>query len=116
MPPHATLSPDVMREALSNLLDNARRHAATQIVVEADARDGAIEISVRDDGGGVPWGTGEHIFEPFVSLDGRGGSGLGLPIARGLARQEGGEAWLANGAFTLRLPMMRRDGVKESSA
>ncbi len=53
-------------------------------------------------------GFEERAFERFVSLDGEGGSGLGLPIARGLAQAHGGDAYY-DGAFVVRLPSSRRD-------
>ncbi len=46
---------------------------------------------MSDDGPGVPDEAVERMFERFVSLDGRGGTGLGLPIARSLARAQGGD-------------------------
>jgi signal transduction histidine kinase len=47
----------------------------------------------------------ERAFERFVSLDRRGGSGLGLPIARSLARSHGGELTYEDGAFLVRLAL-----------
>ncbi|MFA9445998.1 ATP-binding protein [Egicoccus sp. AB-alg6-2] len=95
---------DAIRELLANLLDNARRHAATRIeVVVSDASD-AVTVTVADDGPGLPTGSEERVFERFTSLDGRGGSGLGLPIARQIARTHGGGLAYSDGAFRLRLP------------
>lgn len=98
------VDPDAIREALANLLDNGRRHAATRIDVTF-ARNGDIaEVSVVDDGPGLPERVAERAFDPFVVLDGHGGSGLGLAIARGIARAHGGDLTYEEGRFVLRLP------------
>lgn len=97
---------DAVHEIVSNLLDNARRHAASTIRLSM-ARDArTVEIRVDDDGPGVPETLRQRVFERFVSLDGKGGSGLGLPIARGLARALRGDLTYEGGAFVLRLPVM----------
>ncbi|WP_336921292.1 PAS domain-containing sensor histidine kinase [Aquipuribacter sp. SD81] len=90
-------------EVLSNLGDNARRHARTTVRYEVSARDGCVVVAVRDDGPGVAPEHRDLVFERFASLDGRGGSGLGLPIARGLARAMGGDL-VCDGGFVLSLP------------
>ena len=66
-----------------------------------------MEIRVADDGPGLPKGQEEHAFERFVSLDGKGGCGLGLAIARDLSRAHGGDLVYDRsvGAFVLRLPV-----------
>jgi two-component system OmpR family sensor kinase len=103
-----------VREILANLLDNARRHAIGEVTVERRVVAGPdgdqLEIRVRDDGPGVPDGAEELVFERFATLDGKGGSGLGLPIARRLAQAQGGDVVLdGEGAFVLRLPARRPD-------
>jgi PAS domain S-box-containing protein len=80
-----------LREIVSNLLDNARRHARTRIDVLVQRRGDVLEIRVRDDGPGVAPENRERIFERFVSMDGLGGSGLGLAVALGSARAMGGD-------------------------
>ncbi len=85
-------------QIVANLLDNAR-HATDpggQVDVGVRAVDGVAELCVTDDGTGVPVPDRERIFDRLVRLDiGRdrrfGGAGLGLSIARGLARAHGGE-------------------------
>jgi len=95
---------DSLREGVSNLLDNARRHATRRVMVES-FDDGLIAgVRVGDDGPGLPAGSEEAAFERFVMLDGRGGSGLGLPIARGIARAHGGDLVYREGWFVLTLP------------
>jgi signal transduction histidine kinase len=101
------LSSEATKDALANLLDNARRHARTKVTVEVGATPAAVEIAVSDDGPGLPDGTGERVFERFVSLDGEGGSGLGLPIARGLIEAQGGRLSYEGRRFVIRLPNRR---------
>ena len=91
------------QEILSNLGDNARRHAAARIQLVVDAGDECVSLRMVDDGPGVPAELREEVFERFVSLDGRGGSGLGLSIARGLARAMDGDLRYEDG-FLLELP------------
>lgn len=91
------------QELLSNLGDNARRHASGHIVIDLDRGERGIRICVKDDGDGVPEAAAEQVFERFVSLDHRGGSGLGLSIARSLARSMGGDVRYDTG-FVVELP------------
>ncbi len=98
------------QDAVANLLDNARRHARGQVTVEVEATPTAVEIAVLDDGPGLPDGTSERVFERFVSLDGEGGSGLGLPIARGLIEAQGGRLTYEDHRFVIRLPNRRPAG------
>lgn len=94
---------------MANLLDNARRHAHSRIdVVITPGRD-RIELRVADDGPGVPVELTERVFGRFVSLDGLGGSGLGLPIARDLARACGGDLTYEDGGFVLHLPLSEKN-------
>lgn len=103
----APVDPNRVREAVSNLVDNARRHAREQVRVSVDGDGAIVTIRVEDDGPGIPAGAERQVFERFSSLDGFGGSGLGLPIARGVAEAHGGELTLEDGAFVLRLPASR---------
>jgi signal transduction histidine kinase len=98
------LDPDATREALANLLDNARRHARDRIDVTVRRSGDVVEISVGDDGPGLPPGAEVRAFERFASLDGRGGSGLGLPIARAYIEGQGGRLVYDSGRFAIRLP------------
>lgn len=104
-PRRPELDGNAVGEILSNLLDNACRHASAHIEVSLDGDDRHLEISVGDDGPGVAPEAAERIFDRFVSLDGAGGSGLGLPIGRALARAHGGDLTYENRAFVLRLPV-----------
>jgi signal transduction histidine kinase len=98
------LSAEATRDALANLLDNARRHARSEIIVSVTASPSTLQIAVADDGPGLPEGVVERVFERFVSLDGKGGSGLGLPIARGLVEAQGGRLSYEGHRFLIRLP------------
>lgn len=91
-------------EILSNLVDNARRHARSRIELRVDVGPDQVELRVSDDGPGLPEGQIESVFERFVSLDNQGGSGLGLAIARELARAHGGDLTYEGRAFVLRVP------------
>lgn len=106
-PNQVLLSGEATKNALANLLDNARRHAQAQVTVEVGLTAGTIEIAVIDDGPGLPEGTRERVFERFVSLDGEGGSGLGLPIARGLIEAQGGQLVYEDRRFVIRVPNRR---------
>jgi two-component system OmpR family sensor kinase len=88
-----------LEQALSNLVDNALRHAAGTIAIAAFATDRSIAIHVRDQGSGFPPGYLDGAFERF-SMPGHGrsatGTGLGLSIVRAIARAHGGDAHAAN--------------------
>jgi two-component system, OmpR family, sensor kinase len=99
------LDTDEIREAIANLVDNARRHARSVVEVGVAAVDGMAEVRVSDDGPGLREGAERLVFERFATLDGKGGSGLGLPIARGVARAHGGDVVHDKGVFTLRIPL-----------
>ncbi|HUP69518.1 MAG TPA: PAS domain S-box protein [Acidimicrobiales bacterium] len=105
------LDEGAIREIVSNLLDNARRYARTRIEVAADQSDADVQIKVVDDGPGLPEELAEVAFERFATLDPKGGSGLGLPIARALSRAHGGDLVYESGAFVLRLPLTLAGGT-----
>ncbi len=89
-----------LKRAVGNLIGNALKYA-TSVRVEA-RRDGAFaELVVLDDGPGVPSDKLESVFDPFLRIETSrsketGGVGLGLTIARSIARAHGGEVMLAN--------------------
>jgi two-component system OmpR family sensor kinase len=105
-------------QVLGNLLDNARRHAGAggRIAVAVSADGGTATVLVTDSGPGVPPADRERIFDRLVRLDEArssddGGAGLGLAIARGIARAHGGDLRCVDpqdgtgAAFALTLPL-----------
>jgi two-component system osmolarity sensor histidine kinase EnvZ len=86
------LRPDAARRALTNLVDNARRHAR-HIRLGVEQLDRAVQLIVDDDGPGIPADRRESVFRAFESGPG-GGTGLGLTIARDIVRAHGGEIML----------------------
>jgi two-component system, OmpR family, sensor kinase len=91
----------LVTRALAPLVENAGQHARNRVMINLRARD-LIEIAVSDDGPGVPPELRESIFEPGAST--QGSSGLGLGIARRVARSMGGDVVLQGDEFVLRLP------------
>ena len=86
---------DAFRRCMVNLIANAKRFGS-RVLVAAHRSGDTIEITVDDDGPGIPSAQREEAFRPFVRLDqsrnlDHGGSGLGLAIARDIARSHGGE-------------------------
>jgi signal transduction histidine kinase len=98
---HVTGDPGQMSRAVKNLLQNAERHAASQVVLALREIDGSAVLTVQDDGPGIPVSGAERIFERFGRLDEArtpeaGGSGLGLAIAKEIAERHGGTLLLVN--------------------
>ena len=97
-PDRVLLDPDVLRQIVSNLLGNVEKYAPDTGDAEVRSRregDRTV-ILVSDKGPGVPGADCESVFEPFVRLssrvsDGVAGTGIGLTIARELARLHGGD-------------------------
>ncbi len=92
--------PDSLRRALRNLIENAVRYGG-RARVRLDGERGLLRILVEDEGPGIPPELLERAFEPFFRLEGSrsretGGIGLGLAIARTIARSHGGDLRLTN--------------------
>ncbi|GHE61748.1 two-component sensor histidine kinase [Streptomyces spiralis] len=90
----AGVAPALVERILSPLLANAARYAHSRVTVSARRVPGAVRIDVVDDGPGVPETFGDELFQPGRRADpgdGHDGAGLGLPLARRLARAVGGE-------------------------
>jgi two-component system OmpR family sensor kinase len=88
--------PRLLRRLVRNLLENARRHGAAPIEAVLDARaPDLLRLDICDRGRGVPEAERELIFTPFHRLPGAseadGGVGLGLSLARQIARRHGGD-------------------------
>ncbi|MEX0850392.1 MAG: ATP-binding protein [Gaiellaceae bacterium] len=114
--PFVEADPLRVKQALDNLVSNALTYsgAAHEVVVSADEGDGHVRLSVSDEGEGIPIEEQERIFEAGVRLDvRRPGSGLGLAVARAVAKAHGGELTLESApgegaTFTLALPFRAR--------
>jgi signal transduction histidine kinase len=99
------VAPDVVTQALYPLLENGVRHARGKVDVAVARTDSQITVSVQDDGPGLDDDDPDSVFAPGVSSS--GGAGLGLPLARRLARSGGGDVVAvvgAGGRFELRFP------------
>jgi two-component system heavy metal sensor histidine kinase CusS len=104
--------PGQLRQAIANLVDNALRHtpAGGTVEVEVSTKEGNASVSVADTGCGITPGDLERVFERFYSTaeDLSRGTGLGLPIARAIARAHGGDVTASSpdgAVFTLTLPV-----------
>lgn len=111
--------PLALRRCLDNLMENAVRYGRTAQVTVIDGVD-ALRIEVRDRGPGIPEAELQRVFEPYYRLEGSrnlgsGGIGLGLSIARNIARWHGGDIELRNapsGGLSATLVLPRVDAVK----
>jgi signal transduction histidine kinase len=97
---------DLIRRVVTNLVDNAIRHAPADTTVTISTRrvDGGVELRVADRGPGVPEHLRKQVFEPFIQLDAHGdlastraGRGLGLTFCRLAAEAHGGAIWIEDG-------------------
>lgn len=102
-----------LRQVLVNLVKNAADALGTErvgdIVIRVSEGEGEATVWVEDDGPGVQPELAERLFDPFVSTKGEQGLGLGLDIARRIARDHGGDLVLAQGrlpgaCFRLSMP------------
>lgn len=108
------LRPIAIKRCLTNIVSNAQRYAS-EIRIEAVRGRTSVEITVDDNGPGIPPERYEDVFRPFLRLDqsrnaATGGVGLGLSIARDVARSHGGEVTLAPSPLgglrvTVRIPL-----------
>jgi signal transduction histidine kinase len=102
-----------LRQAVGNLVTNARVHSAASaaIVIGTRAREEGVGVFVADSGRGVPAVERERIVEPGIRLDTtRPGSGLGLAVVRSIAEAHGGRLVVESepgrgSTFTIALPV-----------
>jgi len=98
-------------QALSGLVDNALRHGAGEVVLDARARNGFVELHVTDEGPGFPPEFRARAFDRFSRADearSRGGSGLGLSIVAVIADAHGGSVGIGDEADVwISLPLAR---------
>jgi len=100
--PALVADPRALKQILINLVSNAVKFTqigGTICVSGSLAADGGFQITVEDDGPGIPADKLVKIFRPFSQVDNRydrpdGGTGLGLALVRGLAELHGGRAWI----------------------
>lgn len=114
-----------VHQVIRNVMENARKYGGDQILVEGFVLGDQYLIIVSDNGPGVPDKETQKVFEDFEQLskgDARdsSGMGLGLPIARRLARAMGGDVWyerrFPTGArFCYSLPLNRRTVLVDES-
>lgn len=106
----------LLRRAVRNLLENARRYGGDEVLAEVQASEQGMTVRVCDRGPGVPDDQRERIFEPFYRLPGHseraGGVGLGLSLVRQIAQRHGGsvrcESRSGGGScFVLWVPLKR---------
>ena len=108
--------PEGLARVVRNLLENATRYARERVELTLAEHDGRVELSVADDGPGIPAEARERVFERFARLDeGRtrdaGGAGLGLAIVRELVQAHGGSVTVGGGArFVVTLPRPASSG------
>jgi signal transduction histidine kinase len=116
-PAHDLVVPGIaklLRRAVRNLLENARRHAAGDVSLTLRREGAHVVIAVTDQGPGVPEAYQSRIFEPFYRLPGAserdGGVGLGLALVKSIAQRHGGTVDCTNApeggaCFSIRLPV-----------
>ncbi|WDF74540.1 sensor histidine kinase [Novosphingobium sp. KACC 22771] len=113
--PLVRLDPRLLHHCLINLIENAAHYspAQTPIRIAARQRTDGLDLSVIDEGPGLPPGAQARVFETFTRLEGsdrKGGTGLGLAIVKGFAEAMGLQARAANrtdgqgACFTLAMP------------
>jgi two-component system, OmpR family, osmolarity sensor histidine kinase EnvZ len=103
-----------LRRLFSNVIDNAIMYGGTAEIEVSEAARGQIEITIDDNGPGIPIAERQAVFEPFYRLEtsrarATGGSGLGLAIAQHIVEAHGGsieigDAPSGGARVTLRLP------------
>lgn len=104
--------PEQLQRLFTNLLLNAIRHSPEggRVLLSVGERGGRVVVGVCDQGPGIPLQLQSRIFQRFWRGDGAGDGGLGLPIARAIARAHGGDVQLADGSpgsctFRVELPV-----------
>jgi signal transduction histidine kinase len=88
--PEMWVDPDKLRQILGNLVENALRHGGGRVTISLAPHDDGAEVTVCDEGAGIPEETAARVFTRFWRGDRRGGTGLGLYIVKGLVEAHGG--------------------------
>lgn len=113
-----TVEPKSFFSAVDNLIRNAVYWAEKRVRVSVREKNGWVEITVEDDGPGIPEEEWERVFEPFFSKR-KEGSGLGLSVVKKFAVEHGGFVFvkkspLGGASFTLRIPKEPEDESSNS--
>lgn len=110
--------PEQLGRVISNLFDNAKRHAASQVAAHVTTSNGTVSVDIDDDGPGIPEAQRGNIFERFSRTDDsrsrdQGGAGLGLAIAHDIISAHNGtitaqrSPWLGGARLSISLPDAR---------
>jgi len=111
--PSAKFDRDALCQIVDNLLDNAEKHTRSaedrRAIIRATSDETDVRLTIADNGPGIPRALQRDLFRPFArTSEGVAGLGLGLAVARSLARAQGGELEIADGpagaTFVLTLP------------
>jgi two-component system, OmpR family, sensor histidine kinase KdpD len=121
--PAILVDPVRLDQVLTNLLDNARRHAgAAPVTLTGRATDGRVELRVADHGPGIPEPERERVFDQFYRLRRNGrapeGTGMGLAICRGIVEALDGRIWVeetSGGGATFVVSLPAADGWDDGS-
>jgi two-component system sensor histidine kinase KdpD len=115
--PDVDVDQPLIGQVLANLLDNANRHSppGSTITIDGRARDGAVVLSVSDQGTGVPIDEREAVFDRFVRFDTGGRAGLGLTIAKTFVEAHDQHIWIEDAVgggarFSFTLPVAASNG------
>jgi PAS domain S-box-containing protein len=102
--------PDKLDQVFTNLVENALRHGAGRVTVDAAVAGQVVAFTVSDEGSGIPWQSRQQVFTKFFRSRGGAGTGLGLFICKGIVDAHGGRIWAHDGEadggrITFELPL-----------
>ncbi|MBU0503527.1 MAG: ATP-binding protein [Candidatus Omnitrophota bacterium] len=114
------IDPDKITQVVTNLLSNAMKFTPKggEISIKVSIADGYLKVSIKDTGIGIPHQDLDRVFNKFYQVDHgdiniqRKGTGLGLPICRGIIEKHGGRAWVESelgrgSTFSFTLPVIK---------
>jgi signal transduction histidine kinase len=94
--PELWADPDKLAQVIGNIVENSLRHGAGTVTISVGPRDGGVTVEVIDEGEGIGREAMPRIFTKFWHDAKRGGTGLGLFIAKGIVDAHGGSIEAAN--------------------